>query len=437
MERCKKLVETRDKEVLVDPYSMFVYAIKSPLTRKKYEGNLTKFFESVDIDGDTINAQCASFEQRGRADPEWATLVIIKFLQSLKRRVECKEISGATVRNYIKAIRLFCEMSEIQVPWKKIMRGIPRSRSYANDRAPTIEEIKKITNYPDRRIKPIVYFMASSGIRLGAWDYLKWGYIKPVERNGRIVAARIIVYAGEDDEYITFITPEAYFEIERWIDYQTECGETIIDESWVMRNLWEVTSPNYPPELATRGLVTIPQKLHSSGIKRLMERSQWAQGVRKKLEKGKKRHEFQADHGFRKWFKTRCELSGMKSINIEMLMGHSIGISDSYYRATEAELLEEYLKAVDFLTIEEKYKLEKQVTQLAQQSKEENYIIKGQLVEKEEQIKSLSDKFDNLQLMVEKMISSLAVEIDQKSLNKVARSMFSSGILKLSTEATQ
>ena len=92
-----------------------------------------------------------------------------------------------------------------------------------------------------------------------------------------------------------------------------------------------------------------------------MERSQWAQGVRKKLENGKKRHEFQADHGFRKWFKTRCELSGMKSINIETLMGHSIGISDSYYRATEAELLEEYLIAVDLLIVEERYKLEKQV----------------------------------------------------------------------------
>ena len=52
----------------------------------------------------------------------------------------------------------------------------------------------------------------------------------------------------------------------------------------------------------------------------------------------------------------------------------------SYYRATEAEL-EEYLKAVDFLTIEERYRLEKQVTQLAQQSKEENYMIKGQLLE--------------------------------------------------------
>lgn len=41
----------------------------------------------------------------------------------------------------------------------------------------------------------------------------------------------------------------------------------------------------------------------------------------------------------------------MKSINIEILMGHSTGISDSYYRVIEDELLEDYLKAVDFLTL--------------------------------------------------------------------------------------
>jgi hypothetical protein len=41
----------------------------------------------------------------------------------------------------------------------------------------------------------------------------------------------------------------------------------------------------------------------------------------------------------------------MKSINIEILKWHSKGICDSYYRATEDELLEDYLKAVDFLTI--------------------------------------------------------------------------------------
>lgn len=219
-------MDIREEEILADPYSMFVYAIKSPLTRKKYEGRLPKFFDFTGIAGETLEARCAAFEQKSRTDPNWATFVIMKFLQSLKQRVESKEISGATVRNYVKAIKLFCEMCEISVPWKKIVRGLPRSRNYANDRAPTIEEIRKITNYPDRRIKPIVYLIASSGIRLGAWDYLKWGHLKPLEKNGKTVAARVRVYAGEDDEYITFITPEAYLEIKGWIDYRIECGET-------------------------------------------------------------------------------------------------------------------------------------------------------------------------------------------------------------------
>jgi integrase len=117
--------------------------------------------------------------------------MIIEFLQSLKQRVENNEISGATVRDYVKLIRLFCEMNEITVPWKKIMRGLPKSRNYANDRAPTIDEIKKITDYPDRRIKPIVYLMASSGIRLGAWDYLKWRHLVPIVRDDKIIAANL------------------------------------------------------------------------------------------------------------------------------------------------------------------------------------------------------------------------------------------------------
>jgi integrase len=117
--------------------------------------------------------------------------MIIEFLQSLKQRVENNEISGATVRDYVKLIMLFCEMNEITVPWKKIMRGLPRSRNYANDKAPTIDEIKKITDYPDRRIKPIVYLMASSGIRLGTWDYLKWRHLVPIVRDDKIIAANL------------------------------------------------------------------------------------------------------------------------------------------------------------------------------------------------------------------------------------------------------
>jgi hypothetical protein len=67
-------------------------------------------------------------------------------------------------------------------------------------------------------------------------------------------------------------------------------------------------------------------RTHESRVKRLMEDALWTQGLRAKLESGKRRHEFQTDHGFRKWFKTRCELVGMKPINIEKLMNHSIGM---------------------------------------------------------------------------------------------------------------
>jgi hypothetical protein len=41
----------------------------------------------------------------------------------------------------------------------------------------------------------------------------------------------------------------------------------------------------------------------------------------------------------------------MKPINIETLLSHNIGISDSYYHPIENELLEDYLKSIDMLTI--------------------------------------------------------------------------------------
>ena len=69
-------------------------------------------------------------------------------------RVNLKEITGSTIQNYLKSIKLFCEMADIPVTWNKIRRGLPRGRTYADDRIPTIEEIRKILEYPDRRIKP-------------------------------------------------------------------------------------------------------------------------------------------------------------------------------------------------------------------------------------------------------------------------------------------
>ena len=51
-------------------------------------------------------------------------------------------------------------------------------------------------------------------------------------------------------------------------------------------------------------------------------------------------------------------------------MGHSIDISDSYYRATEEEFLDDYLKAIPFLTIGTENRLQMHMEEVLEQSKD-------------------------------------------------------------------
>jgi integrase len=165
------VVENNTREL--DLWSLYLYALKSPVTREKYQKRLEKFFDFLGLEGTTIEDKSKSFIRRiEKEDTPWVFNSLIKFMQFHLDRVNRKEITGATVRNYLKSIKLFCEMADIQITWKKITRGLPRGKNYADDRIPTIEEIQKLLEYPDRRIKAIVYTMTSSGIRLGAWNYL-------------------------------------------------------------------------------------------------------------------------------------------------------------------------------------------------------------------------------------------------------------------------
>lgn len=343
-----------------EPMGLFLYAIRSPVTKERYLNRLGNFFDYLELQGSTNEKAKTLMEQIKSNGPTWITAKLMTYLQFHKERSERGEISEATIRNYYKPIKLFFEMNEIVMPWKKITRGLPRGRKFATDRAPTIEEIQKLVEYPDRRIRAIVFTMCSSGIRVGAWDYLKWKDIIPIEQDGKIPAAKIIVYSGDKEQYTTFISFEAYAELKKWMDFRTESGEQISGDSWLMRDLWNI-------EKFARGILSAPKKLRSAGVKRLIERALKAQGIRKNLPVGQKRYEFQTDHGFRKFFKTHTEQT-MRPINVETLMGHSTGISDSYYRPNENELLNDYLNAVPTLTISKENRIATDVDKLRENS---------------------------------------------------------------------
>jgi integrase len=375
-----------------DPMFNFLYALKAPETKRQYPKRFEVFLNFLNLPGD-LHDKALQFYQKAQSNSQWLQDNLMKFIEYQKQRAIKGEISANTIGNYYKATKLFCEMNNLITNWKIISRGVPSGRKAANDRAPTVEEIQKIMEYPDRRIKPIIYLMVSSGIRLGAWEDLKWKHIIPFKDNmGNIITAKIIVYPGDNEEYFAFITPEAYHAVEDWMNFRSSYGETITGESWVMRDIWQTTNIEYG---ANFGLATNPKILASVAIKRIIERALWSQKVRYKLKNGERRHEWKTVHGFRKFFKTRAE-QVMKPANVEVLMGHSIGISDSYYRPSDKDILDDYLKAVDLLTINTtQIVLEKQITELKEKSRDTEYIIKAKLQEKDEQIAGhkKNDKF--------------------------------------------
>ena len=55
----------------------------------------------------------------------------------------------------------------------------------------------------------------STGIGVGAWGYMRWKHIVSIKKNengggggATILAAKLVVYPNEPEEYFTFMTPD-------------------------------------------------------------------------------------------------------------------------------------------------------------------------------------------------------------------------------------
>lgn len=313
------------------PYNRFLYALKAPESQRQYPKRLEVFLKFIDMKGSNLEERLYNLYNKSKSNTEWLQDSLIDFIIFQKERAARGEITESTIPNYYKPVKLFCDMNDIVINWRLVTRGMPRGNQAANDRSPTLDEIIQILKYPDVRIKAIILTMISSGIRVGAWDYLRWKHVIPIEVDNVVVASKIIVYAGDREQYFSFITPEAYYALKEWMEFRASYGEKITGESWVMRDLWKTTNITYGAKL---GYAKSPVKFRSSGIRNLISKALFQQNVRPLLGKGQKRHEFKTAHGFRKYFKTQAEQT-MMAANVEMLIGHDLGISKSYYKPQE------------------------------------------------------------------------------------------------------
>lgn len=108
-----------------DPYSLFIFAINSPLTKQKYIPRLNKFFDFINLSG-TIQERCKAFVKKSKDEPSCVVAYVIKYLQMIKERVEKREITAATapvpIDDFREFLRVLHAMSTpaIHFPSKEI-----------------------------------------------------------------------------------------------------------------------------------------------------------------------------------------------------------------------------------------------------------------------------------------------------------------------------
>ena len=102
-------------------------------------------------------------------------------------------------------------------------------------------------------------------------------------------------------------------------------------------------------------------------------------------------------------------------------MGHSIGISDSYYKITQDDLLTEYLKASDYLMVSNENQLQKQYDNIQIQNQNDIKLVEGKLFKKENEIEVLNrndqNKSDAIAALADK-IEELVLEIERLKYEK-------------------
>ena len=93
-----------------DPMVGFLYALQSPISKKKYPQRFRMFLRFLGYNG-ILTEDALEFLKKAREDPEWVENKLIQFITSQIERLNQGKIAAATIANYYKAVKLFCEMT--------------------------------------------------------------------------------------------------------------------------------------------------------------------------------------------------------------------------------------------------------------------------------------------------------------------------------------
>ena len=102
-------LKKQEQQNQLTPYMMFKYSIRSELTRKYYERRLRRFFDFIqfEIEIEDVGKRCNDYAENAKSNIDSTLNQIITFLHFQKGRVENKEITAATLKNFVKSLKVF------------------------------------------------------------------------------------------------------------------------------------------------------------------------------------------------------------------------------------------------------------------------------------------------------------------------------------------
>ncbi len=90
----------------LEPFLLYINAIRSGETREKYQRRLKIFFDFIQLPNLTFQERCNIFVKNSKKNPNFALNNSFRFVVLQKSRLERKEIMVSTIYNYLKPIKL-------------------------------------------------------------------------------------------------------------------------------------------------------------------------------------------------------------------------------------------------------------------------------------------------------------------------------------------
>jgi len=336
---------TLEGQTILNTQSMDVFEdyCKSEQTKKLYRYWFSVFLQFYHIKDPDYFLQITTEENFDH---------IRNYVRNLKERASRREISPNSIKDRLTGIKHFFDYNDRVLNWKKLHKLLPQRIQRAGSRAWNVEMIQNMLSTTTKlRNRFVMVFLSCTGVRVGSIPDIKLKHIQKIED-----CYSVLVYAGDEEEYTTFMTPECSRMYESYIEKRTLEKEVMTNESPLFRQDYSYEKKSF-------------QALGVEGLKHLVHRAILKSGQRGT--KSINRFDIQAVHSFRKFFATTLKNNPEISYSAtERLLGHQAYLDGSYYRPTTEELFSAYKKATQQLTINKERIQEEEIKRLEEENSE-------------------------------------------------------------------